>query len=219
MSTNKISIIPTADGSSTIINELFGQTYHSVNGAFSESLYVFIKNGFRKFSQNKISIFELGFGTGLNSALTCLEAINSKIYVDYFTIEKFPVDIETIKKMNFEVQIKQILVLIAQTSWNELVSVNDFFKIKKINDDFLTYKFEKKHDLVYFDAFSYDICPQLWTSDIFIKIYNNLNKNGTLVTYSSKGIVKENLRKAGFEVKRIPGFKKHHMLIAKKNNL
>lgn len=216
MSTNKINVIQTADGSSTIINEEINQTYHSVNGAVSESKYVFIENGLKRIDKKKVAVFEVGFGTGLNAALTCIEAIKNNIYVDYVTIEKYPLSVEIIDKLQFEEEIKSTNSIINNAKWDSFNKINDHFSIKKINEDFIRYKFDMKFDLIYFDAFSYDICPELWSEEIFQNIYQNLNENGILVTYSSKGIVKENLRKSGFDVKRIPGFKKHHMLIAKK---
>ena len=41
----KQRFIITRDGSHTLYSEQFKATYHSVNGAMEESLYVFIKNG------------------------------------------------------------------------------------------------------------------------------------------------------------------------------
>ncbi|MBO5873489.1 MAG: transcriptional regulator, partial [Rikenellaceae bacterium] len=42
-------------------------------------------------------------------------------------------------------------------------------------------------------------------------------QGGVLVTFSIKGVVKQALREAGFEVKRLPGAcGKHHMLRALK---
>ena len=68
-----------------------------------------------------------------------------------------------------------------------------------------------------FDAFAPEKQPKLWTEEIFTRLYNNLNTNGILTTYSSKGIVKQALRKAGFHLKRIPGPPgKRHMLRARK---
>ena len=81
----------------------------------------------------------------------------------------------------------------------------------------MDYNFENKIDLFYFDAFSYNSQPELWSENIFTKIYNAMNFDGILTTYASKGIIKQNLKKAGFSIKRLKGAaKKWHMLRAMK---
>src|SRR4051812_18799956 len=67
-------IIQTADGSNTLYNETIGEHYHSTHGALQESEHVFIEAGLKHaitlFPAEEISIFEVGFGTGLNFLLT-----------------------------------------------------------------------------------------------------------------------------------------------------
>lgn len=43
----------TKDDSPTLYSEAFGQTYHSIHGALSESLHVFIKHGLAEIAQSK----------------------------------------------------------------------------------------------------------------------------------------------------------------------
>ena len=68
------TLVKTNDGSPTLYSQTFNQTYHSSHGAIAESEHVFIKNGIEWYLKNndsqKISIFEMGFGTGLNCFLT-----------------------------------------------------------------------------------------------------------------------------------------------------
>ena len=79
----------------------------------------------------------------------------------------------------------------------------------------LNYRFDTTFDLVYFDAFAPDTQPELWTADVFRRIFDILSEGGLLVTYSAKGTVKRNLREAGFDVKRLPGaLGKRHMVRA-----
>ena len=60
-------------------------------------------------------------------------------------------------------------------------------------------------DLVYFDAFGPDVQPEMWTEEIFIKIAAGMKPGGILVTYSTKGTVKRNLKAAGFSIEKLPG--------------
>ena len=61
------------------------------------------------------------------------------------------------------------------------------------------------YDLIYFDAFSTEKQPDLWTEKIFKGLYNNLNYNGILITYCAKGAIKRKLKKIGFQVFAFPG--------------
>ena len=67
-------IVPTADGSSTIFIPEMNEQYHSLNGALTESEYVYIDKGFSFQQKKKLTVFEVGFGTGLNCLLTAIEA-------------------------------------------------------------------------------------------------------------------------------------------------
>jgi tRNA U34 5-methylaminomethyl-2-thiouridine-forming methyltransferase MnmC len=102
-----------------------------------------------------------------------------------------------------------------KSDWEKDIKISEYFTLKKIENDFLDTKFQKDINLVFYDAFSPDTQPELWTKDLFLKIYNCMSSNSILTTYSSKGIVKQALRDAGFLVKRLEGpIGKHHILNA-----
>ena len=91
----------TDDGSSSIFLPELNEHYHSKYGAMAESMYVFIKNGlcfWKKLNPNKkyCNVFEVGFGTGLNTFLT-LKKSKSIIDVNfnYSSIEAYPLEIST----------------------------------------------------------------------------------------------------------------------------
>ena len=103
---SRLEIKKTADGSNTIFLPDLNENYHSFHGAIQEANHVFIKNGLDQFLlSNEISIFELGFGTGLNALLTCLWAEKNKVKIHYSTIEAFPVPIDICKKMDYPVHL------------------------------------------------------------------------------------------------------------------
>ena len=60
-------------------------------------------------------------------------------------------------------------------------------------------------DIVYFDAFSPEAQPELWTPEIFEKIFRAMKTGGILTTYSCKGIVKRAMKAAGFKLEKLPG--------------
>jgi len=216
-----LSIVTTSDGSQTIKRTDIDEHYHSVSGAMQESLHVFIDNGFRYIASNKISIFEVGFGTGLNAMLSLVEAEKLNKTVKYTTIELYPIDKEIFTKLNYaemlNINSNEYFLPLHTCKWNESIKLNSNFTFAKLKIDLAEYKATELFDIIYFDAFSPDKQSELWTKEVFDKMFLMLKVGGILVTYSAKGEVKRNLRSAGFTVNRLPGIGgKRHILRAVK---
>jgi tRNA U34 5-methylaminomethyl-2-thiouridine-forming methyltransferase MnmC len=60
-------------------------------------------------------------------------------------------------------------------------------------------------DAVYFDAFSPETNPCLWTESIMKQMFEILRPGGTLTSYCVKSVVRKTLQSVGFEVNRLPG--------------
>lgn len=206
----KREIIITSDGSTTIHLPEWNEQYHSKHGAIQEAYHVFIENGLRAFKKSKITILEIGFGTGLNSFITYLEAQKSNLIIDYVGIEAYPVKVEEIEKLNYvdELQAKAFaddFSLMHSLSWNIKHDLSTTFSLTKREQFFDKIEDEDTFNLIYFDAFGARVQPDLWTVKIFKKMYNALKSNGILVTYSAKGSVRRAMQEVGFEVERLPG--------------
>lgn len=216
-----IELKDTSDGSHTLYSTDFQEHYHSINGAINESTHVFINAGIKTCNKTHINIFEVGFGTGLNTLLTYIYALQNNLTINYHAIELYPIDHKILEKLNYSEIInpdfKNTFENIHKSPWNNNSMINSNFYLTKIQADFCKYELRDNVDLVYFDAFSPETQPELWSLENFHKIYSALNPGGFLVTYSSKGLVKQNLRNAGFDVKRLKGpVGKHHMIRATK---
>lgn len=228
---DKVRIELTEDGSATVYNASVNEHYHSVHGAVQESMHVFIDAGFKEVlrKSQQISILEVGFGTGLNTLLTLLEyrkalKVNSegsqKLSVNFVSIEPYPIGEKMAEQLNY-CQILQCEELsgdfmrLHQVNNDETISVNDRFYFTRFVTPLEAFSSDQKFDLVYFDAFSPQAQPELWTLDIFSKIHGLMNKGGIFVTYCSKGIVRRSLQQLGFQVERLKGPPgKHEMLRA-----
>jgi len=92
-------IIPTSDGSHTLFVKELHEPYHSVNGAVTESMHVFIRNGLLYREKQEITVFEVGFGTGLNCLLTAIHAGENGMKVRYITVEKYPLNRKLIRRV------------------------------------------------------------------------------------------------------------------------
>jgi tRNA U34 5-methylaminomethyl-2-thiouridine-forming methyltransferase MnmC len=128
-------LIITSDGTHTVYVPELNENYHSVHGAMQESIHIFINAGLRSLDQNEISVFEAGFGTGLNALLTASYAEENMLKINYVTIEKFPLNDETISQLNYGSKLgDQALALfnaIHSSPWNIEVQVTGNFSRKK----------------------------------------------------------------------------------------
>lgn len=216
-------IILTEDGSSTIFVPSLNQHYHSIHGALQESRHVFVKMGwdFVAEKENDISILEIGFGTGLNAFLVLEECmLDDSKRVIYSALENYPLSMEEAMQLNYaeaEEKRKLFLNLHACEGNREVQITNGFFlnKIQTKLEDFT--QVANKYNLIFFDAFSPEAQPELWTEEIFRKLFESMKKDGILVTYCAKGQVRRNMIAAGFSVERLEGPPgKREMLRAKK---
>lgn len=217
-------ICQTGDGSPTIFDPRFGEYFHSGAGAMGESMHVFIQNGLKvvlgRFDDAQINVLEYGFGTGLNALLTLVHAAGKMIR--YTAVDKFPLREELWGKLPYgrllnppkEFFYEQLMAC----SWNRPCNLHPAFTLLKLEADVL--RFEPQAEtfhLVYFDAFSPKVQPDLWSVEIFTRLYDAMCRGGVLVTYSARGSVKQALRQAKFTLERLPGFAgKRHMLRATK---
>jgi len=218
----KMDIIDTRDGSKSIYLPEMDETYHSKFGARLESEYVFIQMGYRFIESKRLKILEIGLGTGLNVLLTILEQIKDKKSVYYESLEKYPLPPNTIKELNnFKNSTEKLFFKkIHKVAWNKAVEVKNDFILKKHQIDLHDFVTDKKFNLIYFDAFAPNKQPDLWTNIILKKMFNLLDKEGVLVTYSAKGSVRRTMQSVGFFVERLKGPPgKREMLRAIKKNL
>ena len=208
---DKSALKITADGSHTLYVEGLDETYHSVHGAIQEAKHVFIDAGLNFVEKKHIKILEIGYGTGLNTFLTLLEAHKKKVEVDYVGIEAFPLKAALIDELNYLEELKagseekKLFHLLHQCDWENNQNITANFKLKKVQTDLINYITNENFDLIYFDAFGPRVQPALWEKLIFEKMYNALNDEGILVTYCAKGSVKRILKEVGFEVESLPG--------------
>ena len=222
----KREVFITADGSTSIHLPELNEQYHSKNGAIQEAYHVFIKQGLDEFvDESEVAILEIGLGTGLNCFITFLESVKRKLIVDYYGVEAYPISVNESEKMNFVAQLNKenvatIFSKIHIANWEEKIIIQSNFTLTKQQKLFKDIKDKNKFNLIYFDAFGAAVQPELWTEAIFKKMYDALQENGILVTYSAKGSVRRAMQAVGFTVERLPGpIGKREMLRAKKINL
>lgn len=206
----KREIITTNDGSTTIHLIDWDESYHSKHGAIQEAYHVFIKSGLSLFEVKSVSILEIGFGTGLNAFITYLETKKVNQTIDYIGVEAYPVQVEEALQMNYVSELNasdeiEIFNKMHKCNWEEKQNISDKFSLTKRKQFFQDVTDENAFDLIYFDAFGFRVQPELWSLEIFKKMYLALKPNGILVTYACRSSIKNAMLECGFKVEKLLG--------------
>ena len=209
----------TKDGSTTYYNTEVLDHYHTKAGAKQEAFEKHVKALEITSVKNPI-IFDICFGLGYNSAATLDTIREATIYCfenDRKILEKILDLNETFKNYKIIKTFIKNYLENNQTAYEEnkiklvMVFGDARQEIKKI---------EEKADFVFFAPFSPEKVPDMWTEEFFSDIFLKMKNNGRLSTYSYARQVKENLKKAGFELKDGPILhRRSPSLIAIKHNI
>ena len=204
----KVEIIETKDGSHTLYAPQFDEIYHSRNGALAESEHIFIRNGLEAYSTHVINVFEVGFGTGLNSLLSWIYAESKGIKINFHSIELYPITEDLVAQINYPSLIghQDKFQALHTAKWDETIELSPHFSLHKLKASILDFRFPSSSvNVVFFDAFSPEKQPEIWTVDVFAKVYDILTPGGILVTYCSKSAVRKDMQQVGFMITKLPG--------------
>ena len=191
-----MKLVKTKDGSFTIFSEVAGEHYHTVSGAVEEA---FEKHVNALGIENGMHILDFCFGLGYNSIAACKDHANLQI----IGLEN---DIKIIEAMK-DIEIPEILKTECApcrkiASYLDVTDRNDT-KIQILLGDALQKVGELPDgvfDRIFFDPFSPKKQPEMWSEDIFQKIYNKMKNGAKLSTYSCAKQIRKNMISAGFKV-------------------
>ena len=203
----------TKDGSASISIPEMQVTYHSIHGAITESMHVFINAGLKHVLEHsankKLNLLEIGFGTGLNAFLTMLEARALPVHFYYEAIDTHPLTQTEYEALRYADALAKDMepefLRMHAAAWNEEHSVTPRFILKKNQCSLLDYTSDVAFDLIYFDAFAPSAQPELWATEIFERLFSITSAGGVLVTYCAKGDVRRSMISAGYKVEKLPG--------------
>lgn len=223
-----LSIAHTADGSATLFSPRFDEHYHSIHGAATESMHVFIRHGLEEKlkSTQPLTVLEMGFGTGLNALLT---ALSCPVPVHYVSLEAYPVAVALAAQLPYPTHVAALLqtppdqtetlfAAMHAAPWNEAVPLLPGFLLEKRHTPLDAFTaLPNTFDLVFYDAFAPSSQPELWTEAVFADLFRWMKPGGILTTYCAKGDVRRAMLAAGLTVERLQGPpRKREMLRARK---
>lgn len=202
-----LTIERTDDGSTTLYVPTLDEHYHSTKGALAESRHVYIDMCWRRAaveSVEAVKVFEVGFGTGLNAALTAEAALAECRPTIYFSVELNPLEIATTSQLGYE-SMTPFFTAVNEAEWGREIEINPYFTLIKIEGNFLDMEIPSGLNAVYFDAFAPEKQPEMWDAHIIGKIYASMAPCGVLSTYCAKGMIRRRLQSIGFTVERLSG--------------
>lgn len=203
----------TNDGSYTLKLEGCNEQYHSVHGALQESQHVFIDNGLKVVmaGNNPVSLLEVGLGTGLNALLSGREALLHKISIYYDAIEPYPISKNQADQLKYSRLFKEPWIpllydQIHKAPQQDYHSFGQYFHSRILLSTMEQVVLPaQNYNLVFFDAFGPETQPEMWTQQVFEKVFHSMKNNAVLVTYCAKGAVRRAMKNAGFDVEKLPG--------------
>lgn len=204
-------LILSEDGSHTVHSDRFGVTYHSKYGSIQETQTVFLDAGLQhQIDQGKkeISIFEMGFGTGLNALMTYEYIQNLDLMMHYHTVEAYPISSEMAASLNYvdllhlDTDAKDAFLRMHNSTSFETARFHFKKDIARLQDLHLD---NNNYDIIYYDAFAPSAQEELWTEEMMHKLFLSCRSGAVLVTYCAKGAFKRALKGAGFQVEGLPG--------------
>jgi tRNA U34 5-methylaminomethyl-2-thiouridine-forming methyltransferase MnmC len=209
---SKIEVRTTADGSPTLYVPALNEHYHSHHGAAQESRHVFIGAGLAPLLADGeyLKVLEVGLGTGLNALLT-LEAVQrTGTCVSYDGYETYPLSSETVAVLKSQWADSYLLTAafkqLHAAPWGEDTELTEYFSLTKWLEPVQTAALPASYyNLIYFDAFAPEKQPELWTEEVFAKLYAAAAPGAVLVSYCAQGQFRRNLRAAGWLTEKLPG--------------
>lgn len=198
----------------------FGDVYFSREGGAAETEYVFLGGNDlpnRWQHRSHFTIFETGFGTGLNFLCTAeMWQKNAKPeqWLYYISVEKHPIDIYDLRRLHGNHPLLlQLPPVIPGFHWH--IFEEERIALLLIYADLATAlsDLDAKIDAWFLDGFAPAKNPDMW-SDALYEGMQNLSADGaTFATYTAAKSVRDGLEKAGFYYERVKGFgHKKHML-------
>ena len=216
--TPKVEVRTTADGSPTLYEPALNEHYHSHHGAAQESRHVFIAAGLVPLldagrgqpGQPPLRLLEVGLGTGLNALLTLQQAQAAGAAVAYYGYETVPLLPDTVAALAPQWAklplLSEAFQQLHAAPWHTGFALAPGFVLTKIQAQLQNADLPAGYyDLFYFDAFAPEKQPELWTEEVFARLYAAAAPGAVLVSYCAQGQFRRNLRAAGWLTEKLPG--------------
>ena len=210
--------VTTKDGSHSLYSEQFGQHYHNPNGAVAESRHVFFETpGLidRMKQSQALSVFETGFGTGLNLLLLLdyHRRLSPKVPLIFQSVEAFPISSDTFHEFNYGqfLEFPEITATLAEIFETLSPGRNDYcprpnIKITIYQQRFETLNLPRESVNAFFhDPFSPEVNKELWSDALFGQLAEMSDTKAILATYCAASKARAAMAMAGWYLAKAKG--------------
>lgn len=215
--------VQTGDGTRTLFCTERQLHFRSLQGAGSESSYVFLESS-RLLSQPDPAVLELGLGTALNFLTTATAVLHNlkPISLDYHVVELQPLSGAIFEALNYTTHfpaelVNGVLQLLEQVRHEPVTFVHPRIRLTLYPGAWsqTVLPAELQVDAIYHDPFGPKDNPECWTPACFTWSGRHLRPTGRLVTYAAATSVRKALVAAGLMVASLPGSgRKREMTVA-----
>lgn len=226
MKQSDYELVKTDDGSYSLYSHRYQELMHTNSGAYEESIIKHVyPSKILDNTKKEITILDLGFGLGYN-ALAVLNEFSSKDNKPFINIVSLEMD-ESVKQWIQKIQFGDMRDLIyynikrafssdgyIKTEWYsfKIIFADARISCRQLLSSGI------KVDAVFHDAFSPGKNPELWSLDFLKCIYDLMNNEAILTTYSAAPQVRNALVRAGFIIGKGPSTgKKRESTLASKS--
>ncbi len=218
-------------GDGTPFSPLYGDVYHSAQGAVEQAQHVFIGGNdlpTRWSGRDHFTLLETGFGLGLNFLATW-QAWNDAgrpCRLHFISIEKHPFRADDLRHLLARHPALETRATLLLAHWPLLIG--GFHRLHFVDDrltltllfgdaEKMLTKLVAQVDAVYLDGFSPAKNPDLWSPALLALITRRCKPDATLATWSVAGELRRTLETLGWQVERRPGFAtKREMIVARR---
>ncbi|WP_317169384.1 tRNA (5-methylaminomethyl-2-thiouridine)(34)-methyltransferase MnmD [Mucilaginibacter humi] len=166
---------------------------------------MFLDNNLAK----KVSVLEVGFGTGLNFLLTADFCTVNKIELNYTGIEAYPLTDELMSSTGYDQYVttgtRESLIKNYQSALTAPTVLNPYSNLQIAGCELMNFRSEEKFNVIYFDAFAAAHQPEMWNEEAIAHTVSFLKSGGVFVTYAITGNLKRMLKGLGLQIQKIPG--------------
>jgi tRNA U34 5-methylaminomethyl-2-thiouridine-forming methyltransferase MnmC len=204
---------PTKDGSFTLFSAEFGELFHSREGAKSEAFqkYVHATDLIEKAHQPQIKLLDICYGLGYNTAaaIETIWSLNPTCHIQLYGLE-IDATVPIVATAPTHLQLwtpstQAILTALAHHYHHQTPYLTAHLLIGDARQTLLSLQQKSfQADAIFFDPFSPQVCPQLWTIEFLHLTAACLAPTGKLATYSRAAAIRTALITAGLTIGNIP---------------
>lgn len=219
-------LVITADRSPTLQDRTTGEPMHNLQGAFSESLYIYLETLKTCLQFNSPpTIFSLGLGLAYNEIISI--AYLGKLEVKHFNIASYEKD-QILKEsllqwLGLSPQKEKHSWLTAYNIITKHTAQHFQLPFNKLKQDIKhtvhsgkwifqealapDTQFSSQANCIFYDAFSEKTDPMLWNStNLYHWLHNIAQPRCALGSYAAKGVLNRVLKELGFSLIKRTGF-------------